>query len=786
MRAGSAIIRGMVQPAGNLLREVIEIRDLTKVFRSLGIVLAVMILGCDGTGDREDAVPLPRTEVDHAGPEIVLDGQAVYYLVELFNPGFDTDRSMLVGTEHREVFATHLKTRFKNVPTTDDDHLQLLEVLTPDRLSDNAVALEAQIKSNFEGVIRRASLPGDPKSAVDSMRVDVLPADIREVRSSMSNSGRAMSREVELRVRELVNPNQQFTTSPIRLNAAYRLAGAVANPTYTGAEVRFSISYTASEATEPVVLWESTVPPMDANSESAWTAFDNDLSALGTSPVTLHFSSDSAEASLGAAPLWGNVHLYATDPAPVDSRPNLLLISLDTVRADRLSLYGYARDTTPNLDRFAAQATVFEEAYAPTSWTLPTHTGLFTGLHPIAQPRTFDKHIYQLSHELDMVAESARRSGYVTAGFTEGILVGGDLNFDQGFGQYDDGPGWSLPPDSSTKTFANAATWLKTYAHLPYVAFVHTYQAHSPYIPSAESKARFAPEAPNRMAVQDPLSPKDAQFASDLYDAEIADMDASLGIFLDRLETSGAMDNTIVIIFSDHGEEFMEHGRMSHGKSLHRESLHVPLIIRMPGQQDGRRVSDLVSIMDLHSTIADSLALDATKTPASLSLLPVLNGKLSHHARAASVSSIVRLGLRFLQIGHQTPAEKYIGATGYDVETSPLAEFDRIVESGTDPHRVLVQRLLDLDTPAHRTDPDWSNYDAGPGVREFFFDLSVDPDETTDRAADLPEAVKAHRAALLDALDGILRAKPGGATPEVLTFTQEEEEALEAIGYLGN
>ncbi len=330
----------------------------------------------------------------------------------------------------------------------------------------------------------------------------------------------------------------------------------------------------------------------------------------------------------------------ASDDRP--QPPNIVFIVLDTVRADHLSSYGYSRPTTPNLDRLAARGVLFENAIAPTSWTLASHASMFTGLLPHqngadwwlplpAGPRT--------------LAEILRSRGYTTAGF-----VG---NFDYCQRGWGIGRGFDTYVDASdsfrhnlTATLAGTAIvqpvyqhffrfdylerqtasemdgkvfrWLQQGPQQPYFLFLNYFDVHVPYLTEPPYDQRFGKVSVGMVHrlfddLQTPGPPRGIT-ASDgvrlmaAYDNCLAYLDAQVGRLLDRLRDSPEGRNTIVIVTSDHGEEFGEQGYYSHGYNLYREALHVPLIIAGPGVPQGVRVQHIVRTRDLFSTVLDLAA----------------------------------------------------------------------------------------------------------------------------------------------------------------------------------
>jgi arylsulfatase A-like enzyme/ankyrin repeat protein len=293
-------------------------------------------------------------------------------------------------------------------------------------------------------------------------------------------------------------------------------------------------------------------------------------------------------------------------------RANVILISIDTLRADRLGCYGYDRTTSPSIDRFAARGVRFSRAIAESSWTLPSHMTMMTGLHPSAHGVT--SKAKRLSPEIPLLAQVLRGAGYRTYAFTGGGLVGRTWGFDRGFERYEDG---------MARTFENvlAMARLQIESFAPderYFLFLHAYDVHAPYDTPDPYASLFRTRPPedavdvtltNQEQNKLRLSAGQIRFLSDQYDAGIRIADDRMGAFFAWLEERGALANTIVLVVSDHGEELGEHGALGHGMKLYIESLHVPMIIVAPGALPGV-VDDTVGLADLAPTVLDLLGLD--------------------------------------------------------------------------------------------------------------------------------------------------------------------------------
>jgi arylsulfatase A-like enzyme len=324
--------------------------------------------------------------------------------------------------------------------------------------------------------------------------------------------------------------------------------------------------------------------------------------------------------------------------------PNVLLVVMDTVRADRLSLHGYERETTPNLVRLARKGIRFDQARSTAPWTLPSHASMFTGRWPHQTGVSEDR---RLDATHPTLAEFLSDHGHLTGGFVGNTYFCNSwFGLGRGFTHYEDFYDEdlvvsfaetlrcsalgrcllriaSLPMGAERRRKDAAAVshdfldWLSEQDQgRPFFAFLNFFDAHTPYLLPEGAESRFGP------SVHDPadtallhnwnnrpkknVPAKLAKLASDSYDNCIAYVDSEVGKLLDELERRCLLDNTLVIITSDHGEHLGEHGLFGHGKSLYSQELHVPLVIITPGGLvNGRIVSAPVSLRDLPATVAD-------------------------------------------------------------------------------------------------------------------------------------------------------------------------------------
>ncbi len=291
------------------------------------------------------------------------------------------------------------------------------------------------------------------------------------------------------------------------------------------------------------------------------------------------------------------------------SARNLILISIDTLRADHLSGYGYGRLTSPRLDAFAARGVTFLNAISASAWTVPAHMTLFTGLEPVAHQLIDFPFVGRLGADYVTAAETFLRRGFRTAAFVGGGYMSARHGFDRGFEIF----------ESNGRRFEEnlpaARLWIEQ--REPdgrFFLFLHGFNTHKPYKPPSPYDREFCPDYAGHYDTKDLLperprpSPEDLEFVVCQYDGEIRFVDELLGGFLDELEAAGLLKDTLVVITSDHGDEIYEHGKVDHIHTLYDELIRVPLIMVGPGILP-KVVRRQVGQIDVFATLFDFLGL---------------------------------------------------------------------------------------------------------------------------------------------------------------------------------
>ncbi|HET7746899.1 MAG TPA: sulfatase [Vicinamibacteria bacterium] len=415
---------------------------------------------------------------------------------------------------------------------------------------------------------------------------------------------------------------------------------------------------------------------------------------------------------------------------PAASRPNVLFVTVDTLRADHCSAYGYRRTTTPRLEALAGEGTRFETAYAPMPTTAPSHATMFTALLP--RSHGVLKNGQPLGPGPRTLAEVLHAAGYRTAAFVSAAPVDRHAGLGRGFDEYDDVPS----ERTGEVTRRRAEAWLARHGYLrpradrhderPFFVWVHLYDPHSPYLPPPAYAARF-PSAP---------SASELEKAVDAYDGEVRFADAQVGALVHHLDQAGRASQTLVVVTADHGEGLMDHGIMGHGLSLYEETLRVPLVFRWPGTLPAKRVTEPVQLVDLAPTISELAGIQWTGTsPQGRSLAAILLGKEGADPRR----------------------EAFFQRRQYD---TPVVDGFRIKG---DKHAVRAGRWKYIVAPEE-------------GTAELY-DLVADPAERHDLRRD--------RVAEADGLDALIKVwHRATARAPSLPVDEERARALRALGYV--
>ena len=350
------------------------------------------------------------------------------------------------------------------------------------------------------------------------------------------------------------------------------------------------------------------VDPANHAEHRQWVSLEADLSGYAGRRVELALETRGFDRDVvKERAFWGTPTITVADPAP---RPFVVVYVVDTLRADHLPLYGYARDTAPELTRFAKDAVVFEQAIASSSWTKPSVASLLTSLPP--RDHGCVQFYTPLDPELVTLAERMRDGGYATgAVVVNSLVLARGMHFDQGFSYFAAAPA----PQRAGQAVDAALEFIDARRGQPTFLYVHTMDAHTPYLPPPPFDRRYEPHPePGRSAAEpsDYREPIDRDRIVAQYDGAVAYGDQEFGRLLRGLRERGLYDGALVVFLSDHGEEFLDHWGWVHGHTLFDELVRVPLVLKYPGRREaGRRVARQVQLVDVLPTILKSQGIAA-------------------------------------------------------------------------------------------------------------------------------------------------------------------------------
>ncbi len=442
----------------------------------------------------------------------------------------------------------------------------------------------------------------------------------------------------------------------------------------------------------------------------------------------------------------------AVRPEPV----NVLLVSIDSLRADHVGAYGYERETTPQIDRLASEGTVFANHVSTTSWTLPAHISLFTGqdisVHGVATDG------FSLHPAVPTLAESLRAAGYRTAAFCSSPYMNPAFGFDRGFDLYhnidtekEDFVDTVLPSETerdrvhrettSPRITELAVGWLEDHAREPFFLFLHFWDPHYDYDPPPPYNRLFNPgytgdidgrDYIHNERIHPGMDPEDLERIIALYDGEIAFTDYHLGMVIEKLKELDLFDRTLIVVTGDHGDEFFEHGNKGHRLTLYEEVIRVPLVIRLPGKENrAGRVETPAGIIDIAPTILDRLGVPPPGSIQGESLLPLLAGEPPPEER-------------FL-LAELSPALYALRGDGVKLFHNALEDQTVVLDLNADPGET------------HR-----GEITSGP----LFEHVKQEFEDRIRRNRELAEEIR------------------GGAAGEEIKFQNREIERLRALGYL--
>lgn len=509
--------------------------------------------------------------------------------------------------------------------------------------ADHAVALPAGALQAGENRVRltfrlSASLPGGRRSPAALARIVLGPAQQEAPPPEKPALDPAEQTLGGATKRAFVLPGPGRLSFFVQVPAAGKLALAFGAPA-AGATVAVRI---ARDGAATRTLFDGPVAE-GRFTEAAW-----DLSAEAGKAVRVDLVGRTG------ATVWGTPRLMVPAPAaaplPEKRFTRIFVWMVDTLRADKVRVYNpKTRVETPNYDAFAAEATRFAWAHVPGTWSLPSHASILTGVYPTTHKAV--AHEARLSREVPFLAELLKKGGYRTALFSSNGYVSGKWGFDRGWDEIRNFIRESLP-NGADYLWKTAATWMDAPANRekPQFLYLATIEPHVIYNPKKEFLARYwqkpyrGPIRPNISGVQLgqiksgklKIDDNDKAYLEALHDAEITQSDTLFGAFIADLKKREIYDSSVVVVVSDHGDEFWEHGDVGHAQGVYQELVHIPLIVRAPGVlPTGKVVEADVEAMDLFPTLLDLSGQAVPRGTQGSSLLPLVQDEVAHSPRAA-------------------------------------------------------------------------------------------------------------------------------------------------------
>lgn len=402
-------------------------------------------------------------------------------------------------------------------------------------------------------------------------------------------------------------------------------------------------------------------------------------------------------------------NLRDTSPKKID---NVILISLDTFRADFLSCYGYPRNTTPNIDAIAAKGILFENVISPVPMTLPSHTSMFTGMIPPAHG-VHDNMLYKADESLLTLAEILKANGFATAAVLAAEVLDPSFGLDQGFDDYYAPKVLTAADVQRPGNEINhiAMDWLDKHKDERFFLFLHYFDTHYPYTPPEPFKSSFLtdPQA-------DVSSP---EYIRDLYAAEAAFADHCIGQIVNKLKKLKLYDSSLIVIVGDHGEMLHEHGELTHAYWIYQSAIKVPLIIKLPGRKKAKRITRIAGIIDVVPTVCSLLGIEPPSNIQGYDLTPYFDDQPAgeRFLYCESLTATKYQGNSLL--GVVSDNYKYIQTTRpelYDIVNDP-AESNNLASDKPQLARIMQDRLKRILEDTHST-PKTNQAQFSQGIRD--------------------------------------------------------------------
>jgi arylsulfatase A-like enzyme len=416
-------------------------------------------------------------------------------------------------------------------------------------------------------------------------------------------------------------------------------------------------------------VYERHLDPSHRPEDQGWFNESVDLSRFDGQRLQFIFRTEPGQNNQNDWAAWSGIRLVSQVPVQEEfpSRPNIILITIDTLRAGHLSCYGYPRQTSPTLDRLAQEGVRFASAYSHVELTKPSHETMLTGLYPPSHGVLSNRD--RLALDVVTVPQRLQQLGYHTVGMVSGAHMGPEFGTDRGIDDFYVCPTVRRPAGDTTRI---ALEWLNMLQQEPFFMWIHYFDPHAPYLPPQPYNLFYnTADAPYRKPMADiplpanwgdwfevegwPPPIRDVAEMITQYDGAIAYTDANIARLLACLDELGLSERTLLVVTADHGEGFGEHGVVFNHFGLHEEMLHVPLIMHAPGRLSAQEVTELVGHIDLGPTLLDLLGQQIPQEMPGVSLLPLMGGQRSLN-RPGSIADQAH----DLAIGIRTPEWRMI------------------------------------------------------------------------------------------------------------------------------
>jgi arylsulfatase A-like enzyme len=513
--------------------------------------------------------------------------------------------------------------------------------------------------------------------------------------------------------------------------------------------VRFSVLLSRDGKVETLFEKNTTLEP---GQDLTYLSRKVDLSAYADAKAAIYFVTEGNRDALAC---WFNPRLYVPS---LGSRP-VILISLDTLRADHLGCYGYARKTSPNIDNLSADSALFLNTFSTSPWTLPAHVSLMTGLNCINHQVTQSDR--RMDPSVPTLADKVRLRGFTTVAFTGGGYVSGLYGFSKGFDSYNV-RGDILSKTAAAELAEPAMAWIRANRDKNFFMFLHTYQIHNPYFTASPYNEAFLEPGDKLTDINMARYNREWRYKTEpeawrrnimaLYDAEILYTDAALiKPLVDTLKELGLYDRALIVLTADHGEEFFEHRSWLHTQGVYNEVLKVPLIIKLPrGDHRGQRVARWARLVDVMPTLLDEMGIPGGGS----------------YSDGQSLSGFLT-GPPSIEAGDERPF---------------LSEIDADASENHLPRKValsLGRAKLIWNSDFTREQLAFLTFPPPPFKRYEVYDLDQDPLEQRDVAQAKPELTRKLIGAMKDTYEQKTKAvgKPAAMTDEI-------REQLKALGYI--